>query len=156
VIFLKPMSQTEFDAFKLCSQREFAAALAAAHSITLEQALASASEQFGRIVPNGIQTKDHLFFEAIDRASNDSIGYIWLDLRVLLGAKVASVNDIYVREIYRNKGLGKKLMTLLEVEAKAAGASRVRLHVFQSNKVAFSLYQGMGYQISSLDMMKEI
>lgn len=155
---LKLVSMTEavFNDFKGNSQREYAKSLIQVEDVPLEEGLKNASEQFDRLVPNGLKTTDQFFFEALDEKSGKSIGYLWLGAQNRFGRKVVSINEIMIREDYRGKGLGKSLMECVEQEATKLGSNRIRLHVFHHNEIAKKLYTSMGFKVSSIDMFKII
>ncbi len=156
MIALKPMSEAEFESFRIFSQNHFASSVANAEGLAVEESLKNAAELFTRLVPNGLKTPGQLFFEAVDETSGRSIGYLWLGFVERYGRKIASINDIQVNEECRGRGFGKELMMLAEQEARKAGAVRVRLHVFHFNEVARHLYEDVGFQVTSLDMSKEL
>jgi ribosomal-protein-alanine N-acetyltransferase len=60
--------------------------------------------------------------------------------------ETAETDIVAVDENYRRKGLGTKLLTELETQAKARGAERMLLEVRVSNEPAKSLYQKQGYK----------
>ena len=57
----------------------------------------------------------------------------------------AEVDNIAVAEGYRREGIAKKLLEMLEEEAKARGATVMLLEVRVSNVPAMSLYLHLGY-----------
>ena len=91
MIYLKPMSELEFEKFKSISQKEYANNFSAVEGVELEAALKSAAEQFSRLAPEGLQTLGQLFFEAIDEKVGISIGYLWLGIQERMGRKVTSI-----------------------------------------------------------------
>lgn len=156
MIFLKPMSSETFESFKKDSQTIYASNLAVAEEIPIEVALKYASEQFDKLVPNGMSTPGQLFFDVIETEFEKPVGFLWLGIQNRFGRKVMSINDINIVPPNRGKGLGKALMTLVEEEAQKVGARRIRLHVFSDNQVAKNLYLAMGYKPTNLDMRKDL
>ena len=156
MIFLKPMSAETFESFKRDSQTAYATNLASVEDIPIEVALKSASEQFDKLIPNGIATPGQSFFNVLETDSCKTVGYLWLGIQNRFDKKVVSINDITISPAYRGRGLGKSLMKLVEQEARKTGASRIRLHVFHSNEVAKSLYLAMGFIPTNLDMRKDL
>lgn len=49
---------------------------------------------------------------------------------------------------FRNQGLGREFMRFLHNQAKAKGASKVRLKVYSNNAGAQQLYESLGYSFS--------
>lgn len=156
MIYLKRMSEKAFQKFKTDSQQSFAVDLAKSLDVSFEAALQNASEQFSRLVPQGLDTKGQMFFDALEKQSDQSIGYLWIGVQQRLGKQVASINDIKVDELQRGKGYGKELMRLALGEARKAGAKTIRLHVFNQNEAAKHLYLSMGFEITSWDMKKDL
>ena len=72
----------------------------------------------------------------------------------------AHLNDIQVSRLVRGKGLGTKLLGLIEQEAKSKGVVKVSLQVFKDNP-SKKLYSRLGYKVekdnsNSLVMEKNI
>lgn len=57
------------------------------------------------------------------------------------------VREMYVDESKRSRGIGKKLLEALFVEAKAKGIKELQLTVAAENAPAVKLYQSMGFTI---------
>lgn len=56
------------------------------------------------------------------------------------------VNDLFVREAGRRKGLASKLLSALESYAWSLGSARVTLNVARGNTLAQSLYEEKGWK----------
>ena len=63
--------------------------------------------------------------------------------------------DLFLAPQARGKGLGKLVMSELEVETKKLGFNALRLHVFGHNTVARRLYESAGYITTNIHMLKE-
>lgn len=155
MLYIKPMTPTRFEEFKKDSQENYAKDLSKAGT-SLEDAKKTVYEQFSRLVANGIGTTDQIFLDVFETTTNESIGYLWLGYKGLAGRRVASINDIKINPSQRGKGFGKALMRVVELEVKKAGATRIRLHVFNHNEVAKKLYLEMGFVVTDLDMHKDL
>jgi ribosomal protein S18 acetylase RimI-like enzyme len=55
---------------------------------------------------------------------------------------------IVIHPTFRNQGLGREFMEFLHNQAKAKGASKVRLKVYSNNAGAQQLYESLGYSFS--------
>lgn len=150
------MTAFTFEAFKIVSQANYAANLARVEDISIEEALANASTQFQKLVPNGPATVDHLFFDALEERTNKHVGFLWLGFQNRFGRKIACIYDIHIHESDRGRGFGKALMNFADQESRSGGATRVRLHVFYDNEVAKQLYLSMGFAPTNLDMRKDL
>lgn len=55
------------------------------------------------------------------------------------------LEDLFVRDAHRRKGLGEQLVALALERARARGCGRVELDVSESNRGAWALYERMGF-----------
>jgi ribosomal protein S18 acetylase RimI-like enzyme len=85
-----------------------------------------------------------------------AVGLIWM--RVNLDRPIPSgfIFDLRIDEKFRGKGYGKQAMLLIEEKARELGLKSIGLHVFAYNQVAKNLYESIGYEISSLNMIKKL
>lgn len=81
--------------------------------------------------------------------SNDNIviGYIILTFGFSFEYKGrdAFIDEFFIKESYRNKGVGKKTMEFITMEAKDLGVNTIHLEVKNSNENANRLYFKSGY-----------
>ena len=61
------------------------------------------------------------------------------------GAGEAHLLNICIREAYRTRGIGRRLLDQLFADARAAGARELFLEVRPSNTAAIRLYQTLGF-----------
>jgi ribosomal protein S18 acetylase RimI-like enzyme len=84
-------------------------------------------------------------------------GFIWLVVEQEWGgARRGEVAAIYVLPRARGKGVGRLMMTEGEAVLRSYGCKKVHLMVTRSNEHAFHLYESHGYQVTRLQMEKEI
>lgn len=70
------------------------------------------------------------------------------------GGYVVWIEEIYIREEYRSKGIGKEFFSFLHNKEKSA--ARLRLEVEEENVRAVSLYEELGYEkLDYIQMIKE-
>lgn len=62
-----------------------------------------------------------------------------------MAAEDCWLEDVFVREEDRRKGLGEELVALALERARARGCGRVELDVSESNRGAWALYERMGF-----------
>jgi len=76
------------------------------------------------------------------------IGYIVICLGYSLEwlGRDAFVDEFYLREEYRGRGWGQKIMTFLEDEARDLGVRALHLEVVDGNEAAGHLYRKLGFQ----------
>lgn len=71
------------------------------------------------------------------------------------GGIVIWIEEIYIREKHRSKGLGREFFEFLEQQYKDS-AVRFRLEVEPDNKRAMSLYEKLGYKkLDYIQMVRE-
>lgn len=64
---------------------------------------------------------------------------------------LVNVHDFTVLPEWRGRGIAKGLMAFVEVEARRRGACKITLEVLEGNRIAFQLYQRMGFANYQLD-----
>jgi len=80
-------------------------------------------------------------------------GYIYVTIcySAEVGGRCVFIEEIFLKEAFRGRGLGKGIMAWLEGQYPAA--RRFRLEVTQVNKSAIRLYEGSGYRYLRYDQM---
>jgi ribosomal protein S18 acetylase RimI-like enzyme len=151
---LIPMTQPEFDAFLAQAIPEYAEANVSAGYWDEAEALEKSRKEHETLLPQGIETKDHYLYTIYD--SEQAVGLIWMRANMDRPAKSGFIFDIRIDEKFRGKGYGKQAMLLIEEKARELGLKSIGLHVFAYNKVAKNLYESIGYEVSSLNMIKQL
>ena len=114
------------------------------------------SKEFERILPEGLNTSNSYLYSVVDPALDLKVGYLWIHLSDGPLGRSAFIYDIAIYKDVQGKGYGTQTMLALEEEAKRLQVDRISLHVFGHNKIAFGLYQKMGYQITDISMSKKL
>jgi ribosomal protein S18 acetylase RimI-like enzyme len=83
----------------------------------------------------------------IARENAEAVGFTMLypTFSTVSLSAVWLLNDLYVEESYRGKGVASKLMETAENAARETGATRVFLRTAHDNVTAQSLYEGRKY-----------
>lgn len=68
--------------------------------------------------------------------------------------KVGRVNELFVHEGYRSRGIGKKLMKEMEKYFKQKKCHVSRVQAFASNMSTYQFYQSIGYNDRDIELMK--
>lgn len=89
-------------------------------------------------------------------SDEDLVGFIWLFKSTNQGEQRLHVNQIVIKEEYRNKGIGKQLMTEAEKQAKKNNITTLELNVIEENRAALSLYESLGYLTEKRLMTKKL
>lgn len=71
-----------------------------------------------------------------------------------LGARVAVLEDVVVAPGHRNQGVGSRLLRAALEEVVAAGCKRVTLATDAHNVGAQRLYQRLGFEVSSMRLLR--
>lgn len=70
--------------------------------------------------------------------------------------KTVYIDAIIVNDMYRNKGITKKLFYAVEEEAKMLGAIRLDLMVWEFNQSAKDLYESLGMSVQRYIYEKDL
>ena len=95
-----------------------------------------ASPEFGRL---------WLF---IDESTRETVGYMIITFGYSFecGGKEAFVDELFVLESHRGKGIGSKATQHAQAECKKLGLQAMRLEVTKTNQAVINLYQKLGFQ----------
>ena len=154
MITLTPMTQSEFDAFLAQAVPEYAADNVRAGYWDESEALEKSRKEFETLLPQGVQSENHFLYSIYD--GEEAVGMIWMRANMDRPVKSGFIFDIRVEDKFRGKGYGKQAMLLIEEKARELGLKSIGLHVFAYNTVAKNLYEGIGYETTSLNMIKQL
>ena len=151
---LIPMTQPEFDSFLERLIPDYAADNVRAGYWGEDEALEKSRKQTMSLLSDGLQTKNHYLYTLYD--DDEAVGVIWLRAELDRPIKTGFIFDVVVEEKFRGKGYGRQIMLLVEEKARELGIKSIGLHVFAYNNVAKNLYESIGYEVSSLNMLKSL
>lgn len=151
---LVPMTPSEFEAFLEQEIPDYAADNVRAGYWDESEALQKARESFERLLPQGLQSENHYLYSIYE--GGEAVGVIWMRAEVERPVKSGFIYDLRVDEKFRGKGYGKQAMLLIENKARELGLKSIGLHVFGYNTVAKNLYESVGYETTSLNMIKQL
>jgi ribosomal protein S18 acetylase RimI-like enzyme len=88
---------------------------------------------------------------------NKMVGYVWFGIseRPFSAMRIGWIYDIEVLPSYRGIGVGRALMTYALELSKNRGFQVAGLMVNAKNKVAFSLYEKLGFQTEYMLMSRQ-
>lgn len=147
MIKLKCMTLQEFNEYMRTSVPTFAKELEKTGEFTKEQAEESAQRQFDELLPDGISSEGHHFFNIVDEEKMRTVGILWVAMKSENGKISAFIYDLEVYESERGKGVATQAMRQADVFSREKGAVEIWLHVFANNTIAFHLYENLGYRI---------
>ncbi len=148
------MTPSEYEAFLKRLIPEYAEDNVRAGYWAESEALEKSRQETEKLLPQGLQTENHYLYTLYD--GDQAVGMIWLRVDLDRPIKSGFIFDLYVEEGFRGHGYGKQAMLLIEQKARALGLTSLGLHVFASNPVARKLYENVGYEVSSLNMIKTL
>ena len=151
---LIPMTQAEFDAFLEHLIPDYAADNVRAGYWDESEALERSRMETERLLPQGLQSEDHYLFTMYD--GDQAVGRVWLKANLDRPVKSGFIFDVEIREEFRGKGYGRQVMALIEEKARELGLQSIGLHVFSYNTTAKHLYESVGYEVASLNMVKKL
>ena len=88
-------------------------------------------------------------FAYVVTESHDPIGFAVGEIRELVSPisnnlKIGSIEEIYIEEKYRGRGVGAKLNRVIERHCRDRGASELFTEVWGFNLAALEFYRGQG------------
>jgi GNAT superfamily N-acetyltransferase len=140
--------------FQLLSDQELSALLELMSEFYAQQHMRfdepAASRAVTNVLNNPHLAQIYLIFHGTELA-----GYFALTFCFSLEfhGRFALLDELYLREPYRRKKLGKAVVAFAEDICKKAGIKAVRLEVGRGNQVAQSLYRTAGFQEDERNLM---
>jgi ribosomal protein S18 acetylase RimI-like enzyme len=122
---------------------------------TPEDARRYADESMARSFPSGTPGPGHAVFDVVDDAGV-AVGYLWIGPDTSDDAGAWWIWDIVIDADKRGRGFGRMAMVLGEEYALAQGARTLGLSVFGFNTGARGLYESLGYETTSVKMLKRL
>jgi len=92
--------------------------------------------------------KDHTFGRAwLIVAGEEPVGYVVLTVSFSFEyrGRDAFVDELYVEQEFRGRGIGRRAMEFVEEVARELGVNAVHLEVSRDNDAALELYRRAGY-----------
>ena len=153
---LRPMTPDEFGAFRSRLIRDYAAEHVRAGNWSAEESEALAAEQTDQLLPRGVNTPRVLMLMA-ETPEGEPVGHVWVALERRPGSGGGAwIYDIEVAPDRRGQGYGRVLLRAAEDETARRGVTAIGLNVFGGNAVARQLYETSGYDVTTLQMRKEL
>lgn len=150
------MPPESFDAYRLASARGYAEDNVASGRWPVEAAFERALEDFDQSLPQGLSTPDNCIYEIRDAALDETVGVVWFAVIEKNGIRSAFVYDVEVSAAHRRKGHAREAFKQLEPVVRGMGLQSIGLHVFSQNEAAQALYRTLGYQVTSVNMLKHL
>lgn len=156
MIKLVHMNETDFDAFQEHAIVDYAQDKVKAGNWTAEDSLERSRQAFQKLLPEGVSSPGQHLFSIVEDETGEKVGMIWFAATSWDGIPFAFIYDFVIYPQFRRRGYGRQALQAVEAEVKAVGYHRIGLHVFGHNQAAFDLYEKSGYQVTNINMAKEI
>lgn len=83
-------------------------------------------------------------------------GYIWAYPHRFREEDRMYINEVRIKEEYRNKGYGKALLKLVEERAIEMGIDALYIHAEANNPGSIRLYEAVGYVAERVQLRKKV
>jgi RimJ/RimL family protein N-acetyltransferase len=113
-------------------------------------------KEIAQLLPEGLQTPHHTFFEICEPDSGGIAGILWIFYNPDDRRSQAFIYDIEIFDAYRRRGIATQTLLALEDHLRKLGAKRIGLHVFGFNTEAQALYLKLGYEVTNIQMAKQL
>lgn len=153
---LRAMSEEAFARYAKHSSPNYAREKVASGEWKEETALEQARQLFDEMLPQGLNTPDHYFYEIVDEWDDKTVGMLWFTVRERAGKKSAYVVDIIIDDEHQRKGHASRAFRALEEKVRALGLTGIGLNVFGNNVSAQRLYARLGYEPVNIFMFKHL
>ena len=150
--FIEEMTKEDFERYLKNSILNFAEENIKSTNWKKEDAYDKSVVVFNELLPDGIETKDHYFFNII--VNNEQAGILWLYFNE--NKKTVFIYDINIKASFQNQGVGTKVLQEAEEFAKEKKAIALELHVFGHNHRAYNFYKKLHFYETSIQMRKDI
>lgn len=152
---LVPMAADDFKAFVDWSIIDYANEKVLAGNWTAAEALDRSRVEFAKLLPEGLATPRQHLYTISDESTGDKVGVIWFE-EAGFAVDTAWLLQLVIWESYRRRGYGEAAMRLLEDQVRQVGLRRIGLHVFGHNAAAQALYRKVGYEVTNINMAKNV
>ncbi|HEY0932422.1 MAG TPA: GNAT family N-acetyltransferase [Trebonia sp.] len=152
---LRPMTRDEFHHWLPRQVAGYAGLIAASGAMPPREAQEKAERDTARYFSAGFATPGQLVFRVL--AGDVPVGWLWLgvpgpDPDPLM----AWVFEVEIEAPFRGLGYGRAAMQLAEREARSRGMTSLGLNVHGQNTIARSLYESLGYEVTTQQMRKPV
>ena len=121
-----------------------------------EGALERARSEIESLLPLGLATPEHHFFEIRPTVDAPTIGALWFGIEERHGLRSAFVYNVGIDAAWRRQGHALRAFEALDSMVRKLGLSHIGLHVFGHNPGAQALYAKLGYGVTGLNMVKRL
>jgi ribosomal protein S18 acetylase RimI-like enzyme len=148
------MTVAEYDVWIEEATALYAEERATATGLPRDVSLEKARAQVATLLPDGSATAGMYLLVIVDDADTE-VGILWLGPHPDR-PDTLYVWDISIDEAFRGRGFGRAAMLAAEDVARDARVFAIGLNVFGPNTAARRLYDSLGYDVTSQQMLKQL
>lgn len=152
---LVPLTEEEFAAFFELASATYARENVLGGRWLATDAVALAQSETNRLLPSGIATADNYLYSVRSEPGQVLVGYVWFAEMQRGSTRIAFVCQVLIEPEHRRRGYARSALQAVQAIAESKGLSGIALHVFAHNEGANALYRSLGYQVSSLNLVKQ-
>ena len=156
MVTLTRMAQAELDLYLEHVIADYAKEHVDAGNWDAEGALERSKKEFDTLLPQGVNSPNQYLYSIYEDSVGANIGLIWFAMRDEPTGKEAFIYDFEFKPEFRGKGYGAEALRAIEPKVRELGLKKISLHVFGKNKVAWHLYEKVGYEATNVLMSKEL
>jgi len=156
MVCLIPMTEDVFKAYVERGTISYAEENVKAGYWLAAEALGKSRQAYEKLLPEGIATEGHYLYSIEEVEHGREVGILWLAVRRGTARPSGFVYDLCIDERFRRRGYATQAMRVLEGKARELGLEAIALHVFTHNPAAVGLYKNLGYDVRSINMVKEL
>lgn len=148
------MTDAQYLRYRERAEESYAQNIRDSGAMPLPEARSKAREDYERLLPDGLATKEHHLWTAYD--GDDEVGMLWLHVEQKSDGPHAFGYDFEVRADLRRKGYGRAMIQAVEKLCREWGVVSIGLSVFGFNLPARTLYEQMGFEVTAIQMRKRL
>ncbi len=152
MIHLKLMSEGDFEAYLEVTIPDYAQEHVKGGRWTAEEALAAAQTEFDHLLPDGLATDNHYFYNIFADGETQPVGILWFAVK----KDKAFIYDVVIHDSFRRRGYATQAFLILEDKVRQLGLNTISLHVFGHNHAARALYKKLGYAETNVMISKTL
>lgn len=156
MVTLTPMEQADLDVYLEHVVPDYAQGHVDAGNWDAEGAVERSQKEFDDLLPQGVKSPNQYLYSIYEDSVGSNIGIIWFAVRDEPTGKIAFIYDFELKPEFRGKGYGADALRTIEPKVQELGLRKISLHVFGKNKVAWHLYEKVGYEVTNVLMSKEL
>ncbi|MFI5282079.1 MAG: GNAT family N-acetyltransferase [Candidatus Dormibacterales bacterium] len=154
-IELVPLTKARFDVWLQATIVSYAQEHVAAGNWSEAESLQRSRAEHERLLPKGLSTAGAHLWSIVRSGDPEPVGMLWMQEKQAPKPH-AFVYNIEIYPPFRRRGYAEQAMTRLEEEARGLNLEGIRLHVFGHNGAARPLYEKLGYEPTSIQMLKRL